>query len=165
VPSFRILRGARRLALAAVLASPILPLLGWAAATGDLDWPVYGGDPGASRYTPLDQINRGNVHRLRVAWVYHTGDARLPDRSQIQANPIVVDGVLYATSPGLKAFALRAATGEEIWSFDPAATGRGRTSSGIPCSRSTRRLASGSGTSRRCTTISGIVTSPRRPTC
>lgn len=123
MPSFRILRGARRLALAAVLASPILPLLGWAAATGDLDWPVYGGDPGASRYTPLDQINRGNVHRLRVAWVYHTGDARLPDRSQIQANPIVVDGVLYATSPGLKAFALRAATGEEIWSFDPAATG------------------------------------------
>jgi quinoprotein glucose dehydrogenase len=112
----------RRLGLAALLALPAL-LLGWAAADPGHDWPVYGGDHASSHYSPLDQINRGNVQRLRVAWVYHTGDARAPNRSEIQCNPIVVDGVLYATSPGLRVFALRAGTGEEIWSFDPATTG------------------------------------------
>jgi hypothetical protein len=38
------------------------------------DWPVYGGDPGNSRYSNLKEINRSNVTQLKVAWVYHTGD-------------------------------------------------------------------------------------------
>ena len=59
------------------------------------------------------------VARLAVAWVHHTGDAREDNRSQIQCNPIVVGSVLYGTSAGLKAFALDAATGRELWSFDP----------------------------------------------
>ena len=82
------------------------------------EWPEYLG-PGSSQYSPLDQITRENVHELEVAWVYHTGDADLEDRSQIQANPIIVDGVLYATSAQLKVFALDAATGEPRWTFDP----------------------------------------------
>ncbi|GAC1476848.1 MAG: hypothetical protein NVS1B4_18460 [Gemmatimonadaceae bacterium] len=85
----------------------------------DRDWPVTGGDPGNSRYSPLRQIDRTNVGRLTVAWVYHTGDAALPNRSQIQATPIVIHGVLYATSPALKAFAVRADDGRELWHFDP----------------------------------------------
>lgn len=113
----------RRAILAALLLAPVVLLAGWATTSGDRDWPVYGGDPGGSRYSPLDQINRGNVQQLRVAWVYHTGDAQAPGGSEIQCNPIVVGGVLYATSPGLKAFALNAATGAEIWTFDPAAIG------------------------------------------
>ncbi len=82
-------------------------------------WSVYGGDKGNTHYSSLTQINRSKVDQLEVAWVYHTGDRRVDPPSTIECNPIIVDGVLYATSPLLKAFALDAATGEEIWMFDP----------------------------------------------
>jgi quinoprotein glucose dehydrogenase len=94
---------------------------GCAAATParDGDWPVYGGDHAGSRYSELIQIDTTNVGRLRLAWIYHTGDARPEAHSEIQCSPIVVDGVLYATTPSLKVFALRAESGEELWRFDP----------------------------------------------
>jgi quinoprotein glucose dehydrogenase len=96
---------------------------GWTACSPSRDWPVTGGDPGNTRYSPLDQINRGNVARLRVAWTYHTGDAP-PDRpSEIQATPIVVGGVLYTTTPALAVIALRADRGALLWRFDPFAHG------------------------------------------
>ncbi len=88
---------------------------GWGA---DQSWPVYLGDHGNTHFSTLKQINRRNVSRLEVAWVYHCGDAQT-DRTQIQCNPLVVDGVIYATSPRLKALALDAATGRERWRFDP----------------------------------------------
>ena len=84
----------------------------------DRDWPAHGGDPGHTQASPLDQIDTSNVSQLQVAWTYRTGDASPDGRSQIQCNPIVVDGVLYATSPQLKVFALDAATGVEKWTFD-----------------------------------------------
>ena len=83
------------------------------------NWEVYEGDDGKNRYSVLDQINRSNVDELEVAWTYQSGDARQNPPSTIECNPIIVDGVLYATSPKLKAFALDAATGEERWRFDP----------------------------------------------
>jgi quinoprotein glucose dehydrogenase len=83
------------------------------------DWPTTGGAPGNSHYSPLDQINRDNVSSLRVTWVYHAADARADNHSQIQATPIVVDGVLYATTPSLDVIALRADSGTLIWRFDP----------------------------------------------
>lgn len=83
-------------------------------------WSTYGGDKGFTNYSALDQINRSNVDRLKVAWTYHTNDAR--DRSTISTNPIVIDGVMYVMSPSHKAIALDAATGEEIWTFDPEET-------------------------------------------
>src|SRR5213083_337356 len=86
---------------------------------GTTDWRTTGGDPGNSRYSPLDQINRANVAALRVAWVYHTGDVRAGSRSEIQATPIVVDGVLYTTTPALAVVALRADSGTLVWRFDP----------------------------------------------
>src|SRR5437867_881578 len=52
---------------------------------GTSDWRTTGGDPGNSRYSLLDQINRANVATLRVAWIYHTGDARADSHSEIQA--------------------------------------------------------------------------------
>src|SRR3954469_20867179 len=82
------------------------------------NWPVYRGDPKGNQYSPLAQIHAANVHRLERAWEYKTGDAN--QRSTMHANPIVVDGVMYITTPSLKAVALNAATGKEIWSFDPA---------------------------------------------
>ena len=86
-------------------------------ADGDRDWPVYGGGPDGIRYATLDQINRGNVGRLAVAWTYDTGDA-FPD-SEMECNPIIVHGVLYATTPKLRLIALDAATGKLRWAFDP----------------------------------------------
>jgi quinoprotein glucose dehydrogenase len=88
-------------------------------STGTSDWRTTGGDPGNSRYSALDQINRRNVARLRIAWIYHTGDVPPNSRSEIQATPIVIDGVLYTTTPSLAVVALRADSGTLIWRFDP----------------------------------------------
>lgn len=83
------------------------------------EWQSYLGGPDRNHYSSLNQINRTNVAELEVAWIYHSGDHRGDNRSEIQSNAIVVDGVLYSTTPGIKAIALNAATGEEIWRFDP----------------------------------------------
>lgn len=84
------------------------------------DWKTYGGDKEATRYSELTQINKENVKNLKVAWVYRTGDAdTVNNRSQIQCQPIVVNGVLYASSPQKKFFALDGATGKNLWTFDP----------------------------------------------
>ncbi|MCL4853731.1 MAG: PQQ-binding-like beta-propeller repeat protein, partial [Bryobacteraceae bacterium] len=80
-------------------------------------WAVYGGGPESIRYSTLDQVNRDNVHRLQRAWTFDTGDAF--KGSEMQCNPIVADGVLYATSPKLRVLALDAASGKLLWSFDP----------------------------------------------
>jgi quinoprotein glucose dehydrogenase len=95
-------------------------VLGYRAGlAADSDWPVYLGDKARSHYSRLKQIRAGNVERLQVAWTYHCGDARSDNLSQIQCNPIVVNGVLYGTTAQLKLIALEAATGRELWRFDP----------------------------------------------
>ncbi len=81
------------------------------------DWKDAGGSPARIQYSSLTQINRSNVANLRVAWSYDTGD-EFPG-SEMQCNPIVVDGVLYATTPKVRLIALDAATGQLRWSFDP----------------------------------------------
>jgi quinoprotein glucose dehydrogenase len=89
-------------------------------STSDPDytkWEHHGGTKDGARYANLTQINKENVDKLDVAWIYNTGDAT--ERSQIQCQPIVVNGVLYATTPQIHLFALDAATGSEIWRFDP----------------------------------------------
>ena len=100
-------------------------------AAWEKEWRYHGGDPGHRQYSRLTQINRSNVSQLRVAWTYRTGDAAPEGRSQIQCNPIVVRGVLYATSPQLKVFALDAATGRQLWRFDPFSAGATSHSLGV----------------------------------
>jgi quinoprotein glucose dehydrogenase len=90
---------------------------------GSVDWPIYRGDAKGNQYAALAQINATSVHKLRPAWEYHTGDAS--KRSTMYANPIVINGVMYISTPSLKAVALNAATGARIWSFDPAAHNNG----------------------------------------
>ncbi len=85
----------------------------------DENWICVGGDRGCMRYSSLQQINRENVNQLEVAWTYHTGET---DRT-IECTPLVVDGVMYISSAYLKVFALDAATGRELWQFDPLAAG------------------------------------------
>ncbi len=83
------------------------------------DWPVYGGNKAGNRYSPLDQINTDNVSELEVSWMYMAGEQNSTSQKGIQCQPIVVDGILYGTGLELKLFALDAATGEELWEFDP----------------------------------------------
>src|SRR6478609_10642800 len=82
----------------------------------DTNWAINGGD-GNSRFSPLTQINKSNVKSLQVAWTYESGDHFTG--SEMQSNPIVIDGVLYATTPTMKVIAVNAVTGKEIWKFDP----------------------------------------------
>ena len=85
-------------------------------------WAVYGGGPESIRYSTLDQINRDNVAKLQVAWTFDTGDV-LP-HSEMECNPIVVNGLLYATTPKLRLVALEADTGRMRWVFDPQQDGQ-----------------------------------------
>jgi len=74
-------------------------------------WARSQGDNGSRRYSAATQINRANVRDLAVAWTYRSGDGA----ANIQCTPIVVDGVLYAPTPGKALVALDAATGRELW--------------------------------------------------
>ncbi|MYJ27070.1 MAG: pyrroloquinoline quinone-dependent dehydrogenase, partial [Holophagales bacterium] len=97
------------------LAAPLTgALLLTACGPADEDWPVYLGDSGRRHYSPLTEIDRDNVSQLEVAWVYDAGEPRGPGAT-MYTSPLVIDGVLYALSPHLDAFALDAATGDEIW--------------------------------------------------
>ena len=86
------------------------------------DWPVYGHDVGGARYSPLTQITRANVSRLQVAWTYHTGMPALENMGHrppaLEVTPIVVDGVMYVSTPTGIVAALDPATGTERWRFD-----------------------------------------------
>jgi quinoprotein glucose dehydrogenase len=97
-------------ALGAAAASPAAPV------NRDTGWPMHGGVDNA-RYSTLAQVNRSNVQKLQVAWTYDSHDAF--KGSEMQSNPVVVDGVLYATTPTMNVVALNAATGRELWRFDP----------------------------------------------
>ena len=85
------------------------------------DWPAYGGNAAGNRYSPLAQLNKDNVKQLQVAWTYDTGENNNPEERgiNIQCQPIMANGMVYATSPKLKLFGVRATTGEEVWKFDP----------------------------------------------
>ncbi len=82
-------------------------------ATQNHDWPIYGGTPDNNHFSPLTQINRKNVKRLRVAWRFDTEES-----GGLQTSPIIVNGVLYGLTPSQKVFALDAATGALLWKFD-----------------------------------------------
>src|SRR5687767_4589752 len=119
-------RGRSTVTNASALAAAVALLLSAAALAGgraaatrdDVGWPVYRGDPQGTQYAPLAQIHAANVHRLQPVWEYRTRDAT--ERSTMHVNPVVVNGVMYVTTPSLKAVALDAASGRDLWTFDPA---------------------------------------------
>ena len=88
----------------------------------DLGWPINGGVDNI-RYSPLTGINRDNVAKLQVAWTYDSHDAF--KASEMQSNPVVVDGVLYATTPTLKVVAVNAASGEKRMLSTPPCSAHG----------------------------------------
>jgi len=87
-----------------------------AASQDDVEWTANGGAYNI-RYSQLSQITPANVGQLKIAWTYDSHDS-FKD-SEMQSNPIIVGGMLYATTPTLHVIALNAATGQEIWKFDP----------------------------------------------
>jgi quinoprotein glucose dehydrogenase len=90
-------------------------------------WEVTGGSREGTHYSSATQIDTNNVKDLEVAWTYHTGDADTLNHSQIQCNPIIVNGILYGTSPSLILFAVDAATGKPIWTFSPRDSNQNKT--------------------------------------
>src|ERR671910_1975423 len=106
----------------ALLIPGILLVIVMATARGQVtrDWPVYGGDAGGARFSPLTRITRDNVATLTVAWAYHTGEPAfdLARQPSLQVTPIVVDNVMYVSTPLGKVMALDPATGREIWRYD-----------------------------------------------
>ena len=97
--------------LSLTLLSPIFPK----TMAAEADWPTYLGAKERNLYSPLNQINRANVSQLKVAWTYDTGD-----KGEYQANNLIINGVLYTASPTRKVIALDAATGKELWKWEPA---------------------------------------------
>jgi quinoprotein glucose dehydrogenase len=102
-------------------------LFGGVEAGAQVGWPEYGGDPGGSRYSSLDQINRDNVGDLELAWTYRTGDGQGPidevESYGLQGTPILlseeVGGLLVMCSAFDEVVALEPASGRVVWSFDP----------------------------------------------
>lgn len=87
----------------------------------NIDWSTYLGDKASSQYSEADQITPGNVGQLEIAWTYNARKDGEQTGSLIECNPLIVDGVLYGTNSRLIAFAINAATGEELWRFSHSA--------------------------------------------
>ena len=87
------------------------------------EWPVYGGDAGASRYSPLADVNRANVTELSVAWTFRPRESALKafgtEPGTFQNTPLMIDDVLYVSTPYNRVVALDATTGTELWRYDP----------------------------------------------
>ena len=85
-----------------------------------VEWPHYGGNLAAHRYSPLDQIDRNNVANLRVAWRYATGNFGPRPEPKMESTPIMIGGVLYTTAGTTRnVVAIDAVTGETLWLWRP----------------------------------------------
>lgn len=119
---------------APILLSAAIAMLGSfmiSTNSGNDYWPEYNGDGARSHYSPLQQITPANVGRLKVAWTYASGGAdTVRNRTQMQCNPIMIDGVLFGVSAGTQAFAIDAASGRELWKTNITDNG-GTTSRGV----------------------------------
>jgi quinoprotein glucose dehydrogenase len=99
------------------------------AAAGSTDriveWPYYGGDPGSAKYSALTDITPANVSGLRIAWQWKTGETELKEYGtrpgMFENTPLMIDDVLYLSTPYNKVVALNAETGAEIWTYNPEA--------------------------------------------
>ena len=88
-------------------------------------WPHYAADQAASHYSPLDQITPANVTKLAIAWEWKPNEKVLPQfgtrPGAFQNTPLMIDNVLYLSTPYNQVAALDATTGKELWRYDPKA--------------------------------------------
>ena len=110
----------------------ILCLIGWNLASFQTgfaaDWPTFGGNLASQKYSPLEQINAGNVHQLELVWSWDSADNATVATNRangvtaspggFKTTPLVIDGVIYVSTPFGKVAALDAVSGQEKWVFD-----------------------------------------------
>jgi quinoprotein glucose dehydrogenase len=102
-----------------------IPAIGQPQTGSSVEWPAYGNDPGGMRFSPLKQINTGNVKQLTVAWTFRTGELEqykgtsADEKAAFEATPVMVDGTLFFSTPSSRVFAVDAATGQQKWAYDP----------------------------------------------
>ncbi|WP_276503496.1 pyrroloquinoline quinone-dependent dehydrogenase [Terrimonas pollutisoli] len=88
-------------------------------------WANYANDPGGMRYSPVGQINPSNVKTLKPAWTYQSGELKTYEGTNIgakaafEATPLMIDGVLYFSTPSNRVIAIDGASGKELWVYDP----------------------------------------------
>jgi quinoprotein glucose dehydrogenase len=113
----------RQIVVMLLVAVACLAMISGANAQSETDWPSYGNDPGGMRYSRLTQIDRTNVNQLKAAWTFQTGDISEGKdgrkRSGFETTPILVDGILYLTTPFNRVIALDPTTGRQRWAYDP----------------------------------------------
>ncbi len=120
-----------RVVIGALLASVLstAPVLAQRGAQ-DGEWRAHGGDNGHIQYAPLDQINKDNLENLEIVWRWQSPDAVLRGQHDEldgragriyhhEVTPLMIDGVLYATTSFGQIAAINPGTGETIWSYDP----------------------------------------------
>jgi glucose dehydrogenase len=119
--------------------APVLQLAAFlfffpALVLSQTDWPVYGHDSGATRYSPLQEINKTNVSKLQLKWIYDTeisaeapkdgnntptaNDAPRPRARLSETTPLVIGDVMYMSTPYNRVLALEPDTGKEIWRYE-----------------------------------------------
>lgn len=91
-----------------------------------VEWPAYGRTPGGERHSPLADINAGNVAQLKEAWSYRTGEldtyrpaSAVAQSAAFECTPLMIDRTLYLSTPTNRIIALDAASGKELWVYDP----------------------------------------------
>jgi quinoprotein glucose dehydrogenase len=93
------------------------------AASPMVEWPVYGGDDAGSKYSPLADISKDNVAGMKLAWAWQTGEEEKTQfgtrPGMFEATPLMIDNVLYFSTPYHRVVALDAESGAEIWTYDP----------------------------------------------
>ena len=123
----------RRAVIVAVLAAGAL-LAAQQPASRQVEWPYYGGDPGGMKYSALTDIDATKVQRLQVAWEWKHWETPLAEFGTtpgfFEGTPLMIDGVLYVTTPYNSIAALDAETGRELWRFDGEAYKLGQILSG-----------------------------------
>ncbi|HEU4566016.1 MAG TPA: PQQ-dependent dehydrogenase, methanol/ethanol family [Gemmatimonadaceae bacterium] len=95
--------------------TPVTSAMLHGARTNGNNWLMFGRDYTNQRWSPLNQVNAANVGNLQVRWMYQTGISRL---GSFENSPVVVDGVMYVTTPYNVAMALDARTGRELWRYE-----------------------------------------------
>src|SRR5579864_5530217 len=107
------------------LLTAVLVVAAIAPSAPERDWPYYGGDQAGTKFSPLADINTSNVSGLALSWEWRTGEMAF-DRfgtrpGTFQTTPLMIDNVLYLSTPYNRVVALDAESGAELWAFDPKA--------------------------------------------
>src|SRR5262245_264903 len=111
--------GTMRIRTVLIRSTVVLAAIAAQLSIAQNDWPVYGRDPGAQRYSPLKQINASNVSQLIQAWTFET---KPPSASkgaqQSKTTPLMANNVVYFATPYQSLVAVEPETGKRIWTFD-----------------------------------------------